>query len=348
MYVEEISIDKCKEGDILACDLFNLNGMTLAAMGTQLNGYIREHLISFGIDRVRIFSTFERTQDNNKDNSYTEFKKMYLDTVLQTKAIINELAAGKPLDLGKVSGISQQIKENMSDNDNIIRCLLEIKRSDEYTFSHCVNVGFYSMLIAKWMGKPDKEINKIIQSGLLHDIGKSKIPDSILNKGGILTKEEYEIIKRHTILGYEMVSEINDIDDDVKRAVLLHHERMDGSGYPFNSFSDSINMFARIVAVADVFDAMTSNRVYKKRSTPFEVFEMFQTVGMSMFDAELIRVFINKIAINLVGCRVRLNNGEIGDIAYVPLHNVTCPILKVKSEYLDISKAKEIKIESFI
>lgn len=344
MKVKEVSIHKCREGDILASDVFNTRGITLAVKDTQLNLYTKKQLAALGINRVRIYSRIEI----NKKLSDSEFANKYFDAVLQTKTVINELAAGKPLDLDKVSEISQQIKETMYSNDSIIRCLLEIRRCDEYTFSHCVNVAFYSMLIAKWMNMSDEEIDRVIQSGLLHDVGKSMIPDEILNKGGMLTKEEYEVIKRHTVLGYEIVKEINDIDDNVKYAVLLHHERMDGSGYPMNSFSDAINLFARIVAVADVFDAMTSDRVYKKRSTPFEVFEMFQTIGMSMFDTEIISVFINRMATTLVGTRVKLNNGEIGDIVYIPLQNVTCPIVKVPSGYLDTSKNKEFKIHSIV
>jgi putative nucleotidyltransferase with HDIG domain len=346
MNVREVEIHECYEGDILASDVFNPDGLTLVARDTQLNAYIKNRLSSLGIRSVRIYRNCEIDNDD-KPISDEEFKNSYSEAVLQTKSMIHELAAGKPLDLIKVSKISDRIKENI-DNNNIVRCLLEIKSADEYTFAHCVNVAFYSMLIAKWMKLSVEQTNNVIQSGLLHDIGKSKIPSTILNKGGILTKEEYGVIKLHTVLGYEIVRGINNIDEEVKYAVLLHHERLDGSGYPLNSFSDSINLFSRIVAIADVFDAMTSERVYKKRSTPFEAFEMFKTIGMSMFDTEIINIFINKMATNLVGSKVQLNNGEVGDIAYIPLHNVICPIIKISSGYLDISKEKEIKIECII
>lgn len=345
MKVEEVSIHTCKNGDILASDIFNFNGVPLVSKDTPLNDYVKGHLIALGINNVRIYQPTGNM--NNSVISYRRLKKSYCNFVLQTKSILQELFSGKPLDFEKISSLSDQIGQNINENENIIRCLSEIRGADEYTYTHCVNVAFYSMLIAKWMKLSENEISKAIQSGLLHDIGKTKIPDEILNKGSILTKEEYEVMKRHTILGYEIIKEINDIDDDVKDAVLLHHERMDGSGYPLNSSGDSINLLARIVAVADVFDAMTSDRVYKKRSTPFEAFEMFYTVGMSMFDTDVINVFLKKMAVFLVGANVQLSNGETGEIVFIPLQCINHPIIKTSSDYLDLSQ-DSIKVLSMI
>ena len=226
--------------------------------------------------------------------------------------------------------------------------MTEIRSKDEYTYSHCVNVAFYSMLIAKWLKLSDIDINKAIQSGLLHDIGKAKIPVELLNKKGSLTKEEYEIIKKHSIFGYEIIKEMQEIDSDVKNAVLLHHERVDGSGYPFHYYRDDLNLYSRIVAVADVFDAMTSDRVYKKRISPFEVFEMFQTMGLAIFDSNILITFINKIATYLIGANVFLSNGDIAEISFIPPQSVIYPIVKTTAGYIDLSNTEDVKILSMI
>jgi HD-GYP domain-containing protein (c-di-GMP phosphodiesterase class II) len=172
----------------------------------------------------------------------------------------------------------------------------------------------------------------------------------ILNKKGELSSDEFEIVKKHTILGYELVKDINEIDNDIKLAILLHHERMDGSGYPYHYNQDDkdLNIYSRIVALADVFDAMTTDRVYKKRSTPFEVFEMFQTVGISMYDTKIMNLLINKLASYLVGSKVLLSNGSVGEIVYIPLQNVTKPIIKVSSCYIDLSQSDSVKISSMM
>lgn len=346
MNIEEIAISECNSGDVLATSIFNEKGVTLVAKDTVINEYIKERLIEQGIISVRIYDSFGNLE--NTSISHEELKKGYKDTLLQTKSVLHDLTAGRPLDFQKVSSISDQIHKNINEDNNIIRCLSEMRRADEYTYTHCINTAFYSMLIAKWLKLSDCEINKSIKSGLLHDIGKSRIPSKILCKNGILTREEYEVIKNHTILGYEIVKNIDEIDNDIKAVTLLHHERINGSGYPLNTSPDSINLFCRIVAVADVFDAMTSDRIYKKRMTPFQAFEMFQTVGMGMFDVGILGAFLKNLAIYLVGSKVTLSNGEIGEVVYVPLQNLTCPIIKVASGYLDFSKETNVHILDMI
>lgn len=335
---EKINLSKCKDGSILVSDVLNQNGVILAAKDTELNKFIRDHLMALGIEDVSIYKP---TRNNNC------FTESYINTIVQTKSIFQDLVSGKPLDYYSISSITELIHSNINENDKIIRCLSDIRSSDEYTYTHCVNVAFYSMLIAKWLKLSDSEINKAIQSGLLHDVGKSKIPNEILNKKGILTKDEFEAIRKHTILGHEIV-DVDGIDIDIKNAVLLHHERIDGSGYPYRYHANNMNIYSKIVAVADVFDAMTSDRVYKKRSTPFEAFEMFQTIGICMFDTKILNVFLNNLAAYLVGSNVILSNGQVGEIVFIPLQNRTSPIIKISSGYLDLSKENEISITNLI
>lgn len=346
MKVEQIEVSKCSTGDIFAADVINKNGVILVAKDTVINDYIKDRLIELGIKSILIYSMSE--DSSNGDIAYNEFKNNYKSTVLQTKKMLHELASGKPFDYQQVSFITEGIHKNINENYNIIKCLSEVRSIDEYTYAHCVNTAFYSMLIAKWLNLSNYEVEKAIQSGLLHDIGKSKIPNEILSKAGALSKEEYEVVKQHTILGYQMVEDINDLDADIKSAILLHHERIDGSGYPFHACSDSMSLFSKIVAVADVFDAMTSDRVYKKRKTPFQAFEMFQITGIGIFDSRILRVFMNNLSAYLIGLSVELSNMEIGEIVYIPLQNPTCPVVKASSSYIDLSQENRIQVLSMI
>lgn len=344
--VEEILITECIKGDILACNVCNKNGVPLVVKDSVINEYIKGRLIDLGIESVTICNSSENLKISRVTQS--EFNRSYRGTVLQTREMLHELAAGKPPSYHKIFCISNRIQQNINNNAHIIRCLAEVRNADQYTYSHCVNVAFYAMLIAKWLKLSDSKIQKAIQSGLLHDIGKAKVPNKILCKCGILTKDEFDVMKMHTIFGYEMVKDIADINLDIKNAILLHHERIDGSGYPFQMNLDTINLYSRIIAVADVFDAMTSERVYKKRSTPFEVFEMFSTIGTSMFDPNVLQTFMNNLSAYLIGSNVLLNNGEIGEIAYIPLQNPAFPVIKVSSGYLDLSQEKNMRIVSMI
>jgi putative nucleotidyltransferase with HDIG domain len=343
MNIKNISTINCNDGDILAYDVYSVNGNALlVAKETILNGFLKEHLYNLGIKNVSIYK--QENSITKKSGSCTDFSETYINTITYTKRIFHDIMEGNPPDATLLLAFAKRIYKNSGDNYNVIKCIADIRTADEYTYIHSVNVSFYSMLIAKWLGLSGHEITKAILAGLLHDVGKIKIPGQILNKAGKLTKPEFDIIKNHTVMGYEIVDSMDDFDSDIKSAVLLHHERMDGSGYPLGCYPEKLNLYSRIVAIADVYDAMTSERVYKSRSTPFEAFRMFQSAGLGLFDVKILNVFMNGLANYLMGIKVLLSNGEVGEIVFVPLHSITNPIIQVSDDYLDLSRENSIKI----
>jgi putative nucleotidyltransferase with HDIG domain len=339
MKAVSVPIYQCNGGDIVAADVYSSIGIVLLAKGTTINDYIKEKLIDIGIEYIKVFKPI-------KEIKYQIIKKNYLETITQTKEFICEIASGKKFGLEKVMNISELVYQSINENDSMLKCINEIQESDEYTYTHCVNVAYYSMLIGKWMNLSEESIKKLAFAGLLHDIGKVKIPDEILNKKGKLSKEEFEIMKSHTVIGYGMLDRIDGIDIEVRQAVLLHHERIDGSGYPFNASPDRIPLYSRIVAIADVYDAMTSERVYKKRQTPFDTFEMFKTIGIGTFDPTILNIFLKNISTCYVGTEVTLNNGYIGKVVYIPPYDITCPIVNVGEDYIDLSSKNNLKVAS--
>jgi putative nucleotidyltransferase with HDIG domain len=340
MIIKTVDVAKCNKGDILAYDILNDYGVALVAKDTIINAYIIERLKSYGIKSIKIYY--------KSSSIVEEFKKSYTEVLLQTKDIFQDIISGKPLDYDRVSYVTEKIYSSINENDKIISFLNFIQDTDGYTYTHCVNVAFYSMLIAKWLHFTERKVKLAAKSGLLHDVGKIKVPNEILNKKGKLTKEEFDIIKEHTVLGYDLIKDIKEIEDEIKSAVLLHHERVDGSGYPYHFYSDNVNLFARIVAIADVFDAMTSDRVYRDKSTPFDVLAMFKTIGIGRFDTQVLNLFISKLSTFLVGSKVLLSSGKTGEIVFIPLQNITCPIVRVESEYIDLSRSEDIKIVNML
>lgn len=335
----DIDIFECRGGDILACDIVNKDGVKLVSRGTTLNDYIIEKLKQFEINNVKVIYPPEYIKKNRYN--YEKFEYGYKKSIQLVKDIVNDLSTGKTLNIDKVTSATELIYEHIHQNDicMLLNFLDRIKVTDEYTYLHSINVAFYCMLLAKWVDLSEYEIKKAVQAGLLHDIGKSRIPTSILNKPAKLTNEEFEIIKKHPVYGYDILSESEFNDLDIKRAVLLHHERINSSGYPFGISGEKIGLLARIVSIADVYDAMTSNRVYKKKVTPFTTFEMFITEGYSGFDAYLTTEFINHMATYLIGSSVKLDNGENGKIVYIPPNNLLCPIVYSNGEYIDMEKS---------
>ena len=229
-----------------------------------------------------------------------------------------------------------------------MQCLNELKSVDEDTFTHSINVSLYAMLLGKWLLLPESQIIDLIQAALLHDVGKTKIPDSILNKREKLETEEFDLIKSHPIYSFEIIKDIEGLSIESKNAVLMHHERENKSGYPAGLDGSSMSISSKIIAITNFYDSITSERFYRKRVTPFEAFQILQSQVISNFDIHIVSTFLSNIAACYVGTKVLLSNGQTGEIVYVPPNALTKPIIQVASEYLDLSKEPNLKIVSML
>jgi HD-GYP domain-containing protein (c-di-GMP phosphodiesterase class II) len=219
---------------------------------------------------------------------------------------------------------------------------------DNYLYTHSVNVSVYALIMAKWMHLSNDKIKDVVRTGLFHDFGKSKIPPAILNKKDSLTPLEYEIIRQHPAIGYNIIKDLTWLSTDVKEAVLAHHEREDGSGYPYGLKAKDIHLYAKIVAIADVYDAMTSNTIYRHKATPFDTFKEIERIGIGNFDIKIMHTFLANLAQHYVGSKVKLNTGEIGEIVFISPQSISTPIVKVGVKYYDLYQDKSHKIEEII
>lgn len=330
-------VSQCDVGAIVFEDVKSCQGITLVAKDSVLNQFILDRLTDLGISYIWVYST----DDLEAKVTHTNTKRVeacHKEAVIMVKQVLSDLSFGGKLDYHKITQLSKLVSGSVYDSVDVIKCLNKIKDKDEYTYTHCVNVAFYSMLIAKWLGLSKEKIEEVIQAGLLHDIGKVLIPEEILNKPGKLLELESDIMQRHSLFGYFFIKNMSEISQPIKDAVLSHHERVDGSGYPHGLRGDAIGLYAKIIAIADVYDAMTQDRVYKKGVNPFVAFEMFQTIGMRTFDIYVLNVFLKNIVINFMGLIVILENGERGEIVYVPPYEITKPIIFNGSSFIDLSR----------
>jgi putative nucleotidyltransferase with HDIG domain len=262
-----------------------------------------------------------------EDFSEIRFQKKSRLSGKEIKIIVQALAAGKDFAQEKIINVGL-IRRVLEENPDVKMAVDGIKNYDEYTYKHSLNTAFYAMLIAKWLKFSEKQVKEIICAGLLHDIGKLKIPLDVLNKKEKITDYEYGLIKNHTIYGFNLIRDMEGINNSIRQAVLLHHERMDKSGYPFKSGLSDINAYAKIIAVADVYDAMCSDRVYKKRKSHFEAFRMFKNEGHEIFDAKILKVFLIRMPKFLIGMDVLLSDGEIGTICEISPDSPEYPLIK--------------------
>ena len=198
-------------------------------------------------------------------------------------------------------------------NDAVAIDVNMIKISDEYTFKHSVDVAAISMMIGREYGMAKEEIHHLGITGLLHDVGKAKIPNEILNKPGKLTDEEFETIKNHSLYGYEILKEKNNFSALILDGVLHHHEKMNGLGYPDKLLGKDISLFSRILSVADIFDALVTKRPYKGPISGREAMEMILALG-SELDNTVIQSFIESVILYPVDSIVELSNGEMAKV----------------------------------
>ncbi|MGE4296010.1 MAG: HD-GYP domain-containing protein [Campylobacterales bacterium] len=173
-----------------------------------------------------------------------------------------------------------------------IASLIEVSSYDYYTYTHCVNVAVYSVGLGKELGLSAKELERLGSGGILHDLGKAKVDIGLINKPGKLTEEEFTKVKEHPALGYDLLRKLHEDDSVILSIVRHHHEKLNGKGYPDGLMSDGVDMYARIVAIGDIFDALTTKRSYKPALSTFEALELMRHKMHDELDPKLLSLFI--------------------------------------------------------
>ncbi|MCE5284809.1 MAG: HD domain-containing protein [Pelosinus sp.] len=279
-------------------------------------------------------------------NKQTVLQKKYQTSVNHVRQIFDEARHSNKLRVNDFQSIAQDCIKDFIYKPHSFSILKELATKDNYTFEHSVNVGILSGLIAHWMNFSKQDIHQAVLAGLFHDIGKAKIPLSILNKPGKLSPEEMAIMQKHASLGYDLVVNLEDIPLSVKMCSLQHHERNNGCGYPASLENNDINKFAKIIAIADVYDAITSDRVYKKKTTPFKAIQIIEE-ELGKLDPAIGNVFVLNIREYLIGSRVLLNTNECAEIICWNKVIGSLPILRTASaQYIDLNTQKEYQIST--
>lgn len=327
-----------KEGNVMLWDDVALDSLTI------------QRLKNVGIDElyVQIDQPEEMSRFNYDEDSPERFKAEYENDLNSTKQMFQSISSGRRIDIEATDNIVNSIVKKSESNRNIIDTITEVRSIDEYTYYHSINVSMLCMIIGKWLRLDEYHIRNLTQAGLLHDIGKSKIPLQVLNKPGKLTDDEFKEMKRHSEYGYNIVRESEEVPPEVAKAILTHHEKEDGSGYPMGLTGNKLNLYSKIITVSDIFDAMTANRSYKSKDTPFKVFELMQHGSFGVLDPIVLNVFLDNITTYYLGAKVLLNTGESGVVVFMNKANFARPVVQVDDRYIDTSVSKIVRIKEFI
>lgn len=367
MAVERILLSEAEPGMELANDIYDDTGRLIVPYGTILNKMIIERMDEYKIVVIKIIKK-EESGNYFEENGYKyseiyqqpgyfekiketedfkKFAKTFDTSVEGFKTLLNDVVVkNTEVNLERMLKDVNKIIESNKTGNNMLDVLNCMRGYDDLTYVHSMNVALICNMIAGWLNYSESDTDLLTAAGLLHDIGKVKIPKEIICKPGKLTDSEYEIIKNHTVFGYEILKDCQ-IDRRIKNAALMHHERYDGRGYPNGLSGNQIDEIARIVAVADVYDAMTADRVYREGICPFDVIGYFQN-EIAVYDPKYLLLFLEKTAETYVSNKVLLTDGKEAKILMINKAALGRPVVMTGEEIIDLSKKKELKIAKLL
>lgn len=350
---------KVVPGMTVADDVYTEDNQLIVSSNTVLTTRVIARLKFYSIYEISIYDTEQNNnvkifsnQDEKKGyldkvrdtNEFKQFSKVFLSTVDSVKKSLSVIV--KKNEPVRVEELVQEMENLIKESRNglhlldMIHC---IRHYDDSTYVHSVNVSLLCHVMGEWLGFSKEDIEVLTISGLLHDIGKLMIPKEILKKPSSLRPDEYAIIQSHTVHGYNILNE-KDIDKRIAYAALMHHERCDGSGYPSGDRGPTIEMFAKVVAIADVYDAMTSNRVYREAICPFDVIGIFEEDGITKYEPSFLLPFLESVVQSYMNNTVRLSNKKMGKVIMINKLSLSRPVISMGHSFVDLSKEKNLSI----
>lgn len=317
-----VRVSSLKEGMRIDQAIIDRMGRKLVVRGTELNDYLIEGLQKLNITGVYIVEGEDEPEEvkacpqaKEKIEKYSVPDRAKVQLTESVKKRVSEGIQYLYSDtesenfVQTTNGIADDLMRAITENDAVAVDIEALKVSDEYTFKHCVDVATMSMVIGRRYGLSDAQLHQLGISGLLHDVGKSKIPNEVLNKAGKLTDEEFNIMRQHTKLGYDILKEKKGVSEEIALGVLQHHEKINGRGYPYGLMGDEITLYAKIISVADIYDALVTERPYKKPMSKRDAVEMIMALTEEL-DITALKSFLESVILYPVGCEVKLSNGE--------------------------------------
>lgn len=321
LWLNDLAVGQTLERDIFSAAV---GGLPLLRRNTVITQSFLD-----GLRRRGVFAVYVRDATPERRSNFIDphgfvprqqpllTKKLRTTALSALEAIFVEIGRGEEVYGGASRVVEQidQVVELLVDSLGTDRAALininDLKTHDEYTFHHSLSVAVLAIAIGQHMGLDRAQLNRLGKAGILHDIGKTAIPAELINKPNRLTDPEFTLMKTHSSAGYDFLVKQGIGDEDIQQGVLSHHERVDGSGYPNRLTQDQIPLFALIISVADVYDALTSHRPYRLPMAPGEATEYIMAGVDSSFDFQVVSSFVQKVSLYPVGSYIQLNDGRV-------------------------------------
>lgn len=352
MKTKRILVDQAVPGMIVASDVYSFNNLLILNKETTLTDRIITRLKFYSINDFSVFidigkpteinikhaPIISHTKEIRESPEFKQFNQTFVKTLDSFRDTLDDTVGNKlSLDAETLFDSAMTIlseSRNGAHAFNMLNCMRDF---DDLSYAHSLNVGLICNVMGHWLKKSEEDIKVLTLCGMLHDIGKLLIPQNIIAKPSKLTENEFATIKTHTTQGYNLLKAHN-LDQRIKYAALMHHEKCDGSGYPNKFQSKQIDEFAKIVAIADVYEAMTSPRLYREAICPFEVISIFESEGFNKYDPKYLIPFLNGIVQTYLHNTVLLSDGTKAEIVMINPHLLSKPIVRINENFIDLSK----------
>jgi putative nucleotidyltransferase with HDIG domain len=361
--MKKLQPEQLVPGMVTAEDVYNYNSQLIFPKGFILTERAISRLAFYSIPIIRVEDDIVDVPENtgikvepflsHKEHvqgseEFHQFREEFNHEVTDFKDRINLVVTkNAPIDTHVMLDAAFNLIDIGKKSFGIFDLLHSMRDNDDETYAHCLNVALICNVMSGWLDLSEEETRMATLCGMFHDVGKLKISDAILHKPGALTESERLIIQTHPLEGFNLLRGM-DLDAHVKNATLMHHERCDGSGYPFGITMKKIDPYARLVAIADVYDAMTSTRTYREALSPFRTISIMEEEGLQKYDAQFIMTFLRNVVNTYINNRALLSNGEEGEIIFIHKDALSRPTLKCGDTFVDLSVRKDLDIVKII
>lgn len=380
MNKKRIKLNKATIGMTLADDVYDSNQKIVLKKGVTLTDEYIKLLEAYLITYIAIYEFESATSSTEKDTShghmelysnlsinslnsketssyakrivsspeYITFSKKFNENITHFESDLRDLLnKDAPIEVDKLYKSTADILSATDNSLQVFDILHNLRDYDDSTCAHSLNVAIICNVFGKWLKLDEEDIKVLTVAGMLHDIGKLLIPPEILKKPGKLSETEFSKMKQHPLLGYNLLKS-KKIDKRILLATLLHHEKCDGSGYPLGKQSAEIPSFTKIITIADIYEAMTANRVYRKGICPFDVISMFEQDGYQHYDPKYLITFLNGIIQSYIHFNVKLNDGTIGEIVMINPQALSKPTIRCNDTFINLVTHPELHIVALL
>lgn len=321
-------------GNMIAEPVYSEQGNLLLKEGVVINQHVLDRLLVHEIDYVYIFDALMdgvepvSLVDQQKLHESVETVKHVFDDVLHNERMGVKASLSKK-DISLVKKVVEDLLKDLENTENILYTVVDLIGTDAYTYKHSVNVTVLSIIASRALGYKRDDIKNIAMGALLHDIGKVRVAPELILKPDKLSFEERMAVEKHPVYGHELLEAIDGLSFTTKQIILLHHEKLDGSGYPYGLKGIEIPEYVRIVTVCDMYDAMTTDRVYREKMPIYRALDILMAEAIYRIDPMVYSILLDNIAVYPVGTGIILSDGRIGVVTDYRHKNPARPIVRV-------------------